>query len=111
MNPSEILLLQETNIEDEPLLPISMEKWNKNVGMVVSAWGTSSGLATLWSEDNFLLQSPHSTHHWIFSKLQHLLSKTTMSLFNLYVSVNYFEKKSVGKLCHFSWKIMILKIL
>ena len=83
MNPSDILVLQETKIEDEALLSISRNKKDKKVGIVVSARGTSGGLATLWSEENFLLQSSHSTHHWIFSKLRHLLSKTTISLFNL----------------------------
>ena len=69
MNPLDILLLQETKIEDEALLSISRTKWNKKAGIVVSARGTSGGLATLWSEENFLLQSSHSTHHWIFSEL------------------------------------------
>ena len=93
MNPTDMLLLQETKIEDEALLSISRTKWNKNTRIVASARGTSGGLDTLWSEENFLLQSSHSTHHWIFSELQHLLSKTTISLFNLYVPVNYLEKR------------------
>ena len=48
MNPSDILLVQETKIEDEALLSISRTKWNKKAGIVVSAWGTSCGLTTLW---------------------------------------------------------------
>ena len=69
MNPSDILLLQETKIEDEALLSISRSKWNKKVGIVVSARGTSGGLAILCSKENFLLQSSYATQHWIFSKL------------------------------------------
>ena len=37
MNPSDILLLQETNIEDKALLSISRSKWNKKAGVGVSA--------------------------------------------------------------------------
>ena len=69
MNPANILLLQETKIEDEALLSISSSKWNKKAAIVVSARGTSGGLATLWSHENFLLQSSHSMQHWIFSEL------------------------------------------
>ena len=51
----EILMLQETKIEGEALLEISRTKWNKRTGKVVSARGTSGGLATLWNEDSFHL--------------------------------------------------------
>ena len=37
MAPSEILLLQETKIEEEALLLISKNKWKLNSGKVVSA--------------------------------------------------------------------------
>ena len=57
MEPSDILLLQETKIEEEALLSLSRSKWEKNAGMDVSARGTSGGLATIWSEDKFLLNA------------------------------------------------------
>ena len=53
MAPSDILLLQETKIEEESLLLLSKTKWNLNVGKAVSARGTSGGLATLWSVNKF----------------------------------------------------------
>ena len=53
MASSEILLLQETKIEEEALLILSKSNWNLNVGKVVSARGSSGGLATLWNEENF----------------------------------------------------------
>ena len=37
MEPLDILLLQETKIEEELLLSLSRSKWKKNVGMAVSA--------------------------------------------------------------------------
>jgi exonuclease III len=47
IDPSEILMLQETKIEGEALLEISRTKWNKRTGKAVSARRTSRGLATL----------------------------------------------------------------
>ena len=47
MDCSDILLLQETKIEEDLLLFLSKSKWKMNVGKAVSARGTSGGLATL----------------------------------------------------------------
>ena len=47
MEPSDILLLQETKIEEKTLLSISKSKWNKNADKVVSARGTSLSLENL----------------------------------------------------------------
>ena len=93
MEPSDILLLQETNIEEEYCLSLSRSKWKKNASMVVSAWGTSRGLATLWSKDKFLLKALFATQHWIYIELQHITSKISIALFNLYVPVNFTKKK------------------
>jgi exonuclease III len=89
----EILMLQETKIEGETLLEISNLKWKKNAGKSISARGSSGGLATLWSEDKFHLESSFETQHWIFTELRHSSSKLTFSLFNLYVPVLFTEKK------------------
>ena len=55
MVPAEILLLQETNIEEEALLLLRKNNWKFTSGKVVNARGTSGGLATLWCEKNFQL--------------------------------------------------------
>ena len=92
MAPSEILLVQETKIEEEVVLLLSKSKWNLNVGKEVSARGSSGGLATLWSEEKFQLNRWFVTQHWIFTDLYHYSSKISLALFNLYVPVNYSEK-------------------
>lgn len=56
----EILLLQETKIEGEALL-LSKLKWKKNARRVITARGSSGGLATLWDEDKFHLESSYET--------------------------------------------------
>ena len=86
-----VLLLQEAKIDEGNLLSISNQKWKTNVGKVVSARGTASGITTLWPENHFSLISSHATQHWIYTEIHHSQSKTTRSFFNLYVSVNYQE--------------------
>eukprot|EP00253_Pinus_taeda_P005951 PITA_05951 len=86
-------MLQETKIEGHSLLDTSRLKWNKNTGKAVSARGTSGGLATLWSDSTFQLNKYHETQHWIYTELTHKVSKLNVSLFNLYVPVNYAEKR------------------
>jgi ribonuclease HI/exonuclease III len=93
IEPSDILMLQETKIEDRILLDISKSKWKKKAGIAVSSRGSSGGLATLWTEDTFSLNKTHETQHWIFTELTHFASKLTISLFNLYVPVIYSEKR------------------
>ena len=63
MVPSDILLLQETKVEEEVLLLLSKNKWKLNSGKAVSARGTCGGLATLWCEEKFHLKKYFATHH------------------------------------------------
>lgn len=93
IEPSDILLLQETKIEGQALMDISKSKWKKNAGKAVKSRGTLEGVATLWFEDHFHLLNSHETQHWIFTELRHLESKLTIALFNLYVPVVYVEKQ------------------
>ena len=44
-----VLLLQETKVDEETLLSLSKMKWKKNTGIVVSARGSSGRIATLWA--------------------------------------------------------------
>ena len=74
MNPLDILLLQETKIEEDALLSISKSKWKKNAGLAVSARGSSGDLDTLWSEDIFHLKNSFRTQHWLFTELEHVSS-------------------------------------
>ena len=93
MEPSDILLLQETNIAEDVLLLLSKTKWKNNSGMTVSARGTLGRLETLWFEEVFLLKESYASQQWIFTDLHHISSKTSLDLFNLYVPVNLIEKK------------------
>ena len=59
MGSSDILLLQETKIDKVTLLSLSKKSWNKNVGMPMSARGSTCGIATLWIENLFSLSNSH----------------------------------------------------
>lgn len=95
--PADILMLQETKIAGQALLETGNSKWKKNSGIAVSARGSSGGLATLWNGELFQLISTHETLHWIYTELTHTSSKLTISLVNLYVPVNYSEKRDCWK--------------
>ena len=59
----DVLLLQETKIEEESLLSLSKKNWKKNAGKVVSARASSGGLVTLWKEELFSLENSLETQH------------------------------------------------
>ena len=63
MVSSDILLLQETKIEEESLLLVSNSKWKMSASKADNARGTFGGLATLWCEGNFHLKRWFVTQH------------------------------------------------
>ena len=93
LNSTDILMLQETKIDDEALLFLSRTKWKLNDGIAVSSCGSSGGLETLWYEEKFHLKNSFVSHHWIFIKIQHNSSKIQLALFNLYVPVSFIKKR------------------
>ena len=63
MASPDVLLLQETKIDEENILSLSKMKWKKNTAIAVSAQGSSSGLATLCTEDMFSMENSFKTQH------------------------------------------------
>ena len=53
MEVIDLLLIQETKIEEKLILKTGKEKWKKDSGIAVSARGASGGLAMLWAEKDF----------------------------------------------------------
>ena len=89
----EVLLIQETKMEEEALLQVSNTFWKKGPGRAVSARGASGGLATFWDSAKLDLVEEGITTHWLFTKMLHKESGHLVSIFNLYVPVSYTEKK------------------
>jgi exonuclease III len=106
----EVLLIQETKMEDADLLRISPKFWKKGLGKAVSARGASGGLATFWDSTKLELKEEFCTLHWIYTKLIHKDSGHQVSLFNLYVPVLLNEKKIVGTLYNFFLTAIIPRI-
>jgi exonuclease III len=93
MTMPEILLIQETKLEESDLLQASKTFWKKGQGKAVSARGASGGINTFWDNSKLDLIEEEESTHWIYSKLLHKESGHLISLFNLYVPVLFSEKR------------------
>eukprot|EP00253_Pinus_taeda_P008466 PITA_08466 len=89
----DILLIQETKMEDKEFLQISKKIWKGSSGHAVSALGASRGLGSLWNPLKYRLVSDLHNTHWLFLKLQPLDSGEAVNLFNVYVPTNIEEKR------------------
>ena len=89
----EILLLQETKMEEFAALQSKEKFWKKGTGIGSNSRGASGGIATFWGPSLYDIEAEERTIHWIFTKLIHKHSGRTVSLFNLYVPVMHMEKK------------------
>ena len=83
MNSPEILLIQETKMEDPETIQASKKFWKKGDGRAVSTRGASGGLATFWNSSTLDLLEDFNTTHWLFTKFLHRDSGFQISLFNI----------------------------
>lgn len=60
----DILLIQETKLEDSVFLQTSKKLWFKSEARAVSARGASGGIGTLWNANKFAVISEASNIHW-----------------------------------------------
>jgi len=94
INKPDILLVQETKMEDSTLHQAAKSFWKKGQGRAISSRGASGGIATFWDTSKYDLINEERSSHWLFTKFNHIESGTQVSLFNLYVPILYSEKKS-----------------
>ena len=93
MNSPDVLLLQETKIDEDSLLSLRKKNWKKNAWIAVSAWGSYDGIVALWTKNIFSLKNSLVMQQRIFSELQHIPSNISIVIFNLYVPVNFQDKR------------------
>ena len=93
MNSPEILLIQETKMEEPETIQASKKFWKKGEGRAVSSRGASVGIATFENSTTLDLLEDYSTTHWLFTKLQHRDTGHQISLFNIYAPVLLSEKR------------------
>lgn len=91
----DILLIQETKMEDKAFLHIGRNIWKKSEGQAVSARGASRGLGTLWNPSKLTRVKEIANTHWLFSKLKHVDTDETLCLFNVYIPVIAGKKKEL----------------
>ena len=84
----DILLIQETKMEDKAFLHVVKKLWKKSEGQAVSARGALGGLGTLWNPNKYSRIKEIVNTHWLFTKMQHVDSDETLCLFNVYVPVS-----------------------
>eukprot|EP00253_Pinus_taeda_P032065 PITA_32065 len=87
----EILLIQETKMEDNPLLQNSKTFWRKGPGRAVSAKGASGELASFWDSSKYELIQEENGSHWIFTLLLHKDSGQQVRDLNVTLAID--EKK------------------
>ena len=61
MDSPNVLMIQETKINEEILLYISSKSWKLNVGKTVSSKGIAGGITTLWTGNDFILENSHNS--------------------------------------------------
>ena len=82
INKPDILLIQETKMEDSILYQVGHALWKKGPGIAISSKGASGGIATFWDSTKFELIKEERSNHWIFTNLLHRDSGQQVSLFN-----------------------------
>ena len=89
----DILLIQETKLEDKLFLKISKNLWPRSEARAISARGASGGIRILWNPNKYALSYEARNTHSLMQKMQNLDTKEIITLFNVYSPVNIREKK------------------
>ena len=67
----EILLVQETKMEEPAILQIGKKFWKKGTGIGNNSRCASGGIATFWDPSLYDIEAEERTTHWIFTKIHH----------------------------------------
>lgn len=89
---SDILLLQETKMEEQDFLKTTKALWKISRGITENTRGASGDIGTFWNTMKFDLVNFEARTHWIYTNLLHRETTQLISLFNLYVPVLLEEK-------------------
>ena len=71
----DILLIQETKLEDIVFLQTSKKLWFKSEAREISARGASGGIETLWNMSKFVVLFEVRNTNWLLLKMQNLDTK------------------------------------
>ena len=65
----DILLVQETKLEDVFFLHASKKLWNRSEARAISARRALGGLGTIWNANKFSIIYEASNIHWLLLKM------------------------------------------
>ena len=91
----DILLIQETKMEEDIFLQVSLEFWKKKGKAASSSRGASGGIGTLWDDMKFEAVDIKHNPFWILTQLRQLDTNILVSIFNIYAPNLYAEKKNL----------------
>ena len=87
-----ILLIQETKLEETAFLQTSKKFWKKKGATALSSRGASGGIGTLWDERKFEAMAIKNNTHWILTVLKQKDTNSLVSIINIYAPNSYGEK-------------------
>ena len=88
----DILLIQETKLEETAFLQTSKKFWKKKGAAALSSRGASGGIGTLWDERKFEAIVIKNSTHWILTVLKHKESNSLVSIVNLFATFSLVKK-------------------
>ena len=88
----DILLIQETKLEETAFLQTNKIFWKKKGVAALSSKGASRGIGTLWDDRKFEAMVIKKSTHWILTVLKHKDTNFLVSIVNLYAPNSYSEK-------------------
>ena len=91
-----IFLIQETKMEEDAFLQVSIKLWKNSGRATISSRGASGGIGTLWDDKKFEAVDINYNSSWILTLLRQKDTNTLVRIFNIYAPNSYAEKNSVG---------------
>ena len=92
LHQPDILLIQETKMEEAAFLQVSKKFWKKKGSAALSSRGASGGIGTLWDDGKYEAMLIKNNTHWILTVLRKKDSNSLVSIFNIYAPNSYGEK-------------------
>ena len=92
LHQPDILLIQETKLEETAFLQTSKKFWKKKGSAALSSRGASGGIGTLWDDRKYEAMVIKNSTHWILTVLRQKDNDSLVSIFNIYAPNSYNEK-------------------
>ena len=70
LHQPDILLIQETNMEEAAFLQVSKKFWKKKGSAALSSRGASRGIGTLWDDGKYEAVAIKNNNHWLVTVLR-----------------------------------------